>query len=301
MTTTTLITLFTTLMAAAPQNWTVRDHMPLEKFVVQAHRGAGVLAPENTIAAFELGWKLHCVPEADVRTTSDGVIVAFHDNNFARVVVSVTPEMAKKGVKDITFDELQKLDVGEEQHVLKMSEIFAAMTGKPERRMYLDIKQVDFEQLAREVREAKIESQVIVASTKYDEIKRWKTLVPRSQTLLWVGSTSDAGLEKKLEPVRAANYEGVTQVQIHVHLREGIETIGRDQPNLFVETDDYLRARGDEFRQRGLLYQTLPYGKGAESPEVYWKLLDLGFMSFATDHPDVTWDVIKKYYAEASK
>jgi len=299
--TTTLITLFTTLIAAAPHNWTVRDHMPLEKFVVQAHRGAGVLAPENTIAAFELGWKLHCVPEADVRTTSDGAIVAFHDANFARVVVDVTPELAKKGVKDVTFEQLQKLDVGEGQHVLKMSEIFAVMTGKPERRMYLDIKQVNFEQLAKEVREAKIESQVIMASTKYDEIKKWKALVPQSQTLLWVGSTSDAGVEKKLEPVRAANYEGVTQVQIHVHLREGIETIKRDQPNLFVESEDYLRARGDEFRQRGLLYQTLPYGKGAESPEVYWKLLDLGFMSFATDHPDVTWDVIKKYYAEAGK
>jgi len=299
--TTTLMTFLTALIAAAPQNWTVRDHMPLEKFVVQAHRGAGVLAPENTIAAFELGWKLHCVPEADVRTTSDGVIVAFHDANFARVVVGVTPELAKKGVKDITFDELQKLDVGEEQHVLKMSEIFAVMTGKPERRMYLDIKQVDFEQLAREVRAAKIESQVIVASTKYDEIKRWKAMVPQSQTLLWVGSTSDAGLEKKLEPVRAANFQGVTQVQIHVHLRDGLESIKRDQVNVFLESDDYLRARGDEFRQRGLLYQTLPYGKGAESPEVYWKLLDLGFMSFATDHPDVTWDVIKKYYAEASK
>src|SRR4051812_23462640 len=84
----TLMTLLlTTLIAASPAHWTVRDHLLMEKFVVQAHRGAGVLAPENTIAAFELGWKLHCVPEADVRTTSDGVIVAFHDNNFARVVV----------------------------------------------------------------------------------------------------------------------------------------------------------------------------------------------------------------------
>ena len=28
-----------------------------------------------------------------------------------------------------------------------------------------------------------------------------------------------------------------------------------------------------------------------------WKLLDLGVMSFATDHPDVTWDAVKQYYA----
>jgi glycerophosphoryl diester phosphodiesterase len=297
---TTFTVLLTTLIAANATHWTVRDHVPIENFIIQAHRGAGVLAPENTIAAFELGWKLNCVPEADVRTTRDGVIVAFHDNDFARVVVGVTPELAKKGVKDVTFAELQKLDVGEGQRVLRMSEIFAVMKGKPDRRMYLDIKQVDFDQLAKEVRDAGIEKQVTLASSRHAEIKRWKALIPDSQTLLWVGSTSDEGLEKKLAPVRAENYAGVTQVQIHTHLREDA-AIKREQPNLFKESDDYLRARGEEFRKRGLLYQTLPYGKGAESPDVYWKLLDLGFMSFATDHPDVTWDVVKKYYAEGKK
>jgi hypothetical protein len=49
-------------------------------------------------------------------------------------------------------------------------------------------------------------------------------------------------------------------------------------------------------RARGILYQTIPWG-GA-TPEVYWKLLDLGFMSFATDHPDVTWAAVKAYYGE---
>src|SRR5690349_23023042 len=102
----TLVSLFTIIMAAAPTGWTVRGNVPQEKFVVQAHRGAGVMAPENCVAAFELGWKLNCVPEADVRMTSDGVIVAFHDNDFSRVVVNVTPELAKKGVKDVTFAEI---------------------------------------------------------------------------------------------------------------------------------------------------------------------------------------------------
>ena len=290
--------LLLTIMSAAADGWTVRDHVPLERFVIQAHRGAGVLAPENTIAAFELGWKLNCVPEADVRTTKDGVIVAFHDNNFERVVVGVTPELAKKGVKDLTFAELQKLDVGDGQRVLRMSDIFAMMTGKPGRRMYLDIKQVDFEQLANEVKAAGIERQVILATSRHGEIKTWRSLIADGQTLLWVGSTSDEGLEKKLAPVRAANFEGITQIQIHTHLRDDLTSISRDQANLFKESDDYLRARGDEFRGRGILYQTLPYGKGAGSPDVYWKLLDLGFMSFATDHPEVTWEVVKKYYAE---
>jgi len=296
----TIATLLFTTMLMAQSNWTVRDHVPMEQFIIQAHRGAGVLAPENTLAAFELGWKLNCVPEADVRTTKDGVIVAFHDNDFSRVVVNVTPELAKKGIKDLTFAELQKLDVGDGQRVLKMSDIFATMTGKADRKMYLDIKQVDFDQLAREVEAAGVEKRVILATPRHGDIKKWRSLVPDGQTLLWVGSTSDDGLEKKLEPVRAAKFEGVTQIQIHTHVREGAP-ITRAQPDLFVESDDYLRARGDEFRKHGILYQTLPYGKDAASPEVYWKLLDLGFMSFATDHPEVTWDVVKKYYAEGKK
>src|SRR5436190_12040396 len=92
--------------------WNVRDHVPSSEFIVQAHRGAGELAEENTLAAFELGWKLGCVPESDLRTTKDGVIVAFHDENFSRVVKGIDPRMAKKGVKDVTFEQLSRLDVG---------------------------------------------------------------------------------------------------------------------------------------------------------------------------------------------
>src|SRR3954468_7135924 len=82
-----LLLLLSTVSFAQAQNgdakssWNVRDHIPLEKFIIQSHRGAGELAEENTLAAFELGWKLGTYPEADIRTTKDGVIVAFHDND----------------------------------------------------------------------------------------------------------------------------------------------------------------------------------------------------------------------------
>src|SRR5207247_7611378 len=139
--------------------WNVRDHVPSSEFIVQAHRGAGELAEENTLEAFELGWKLGCIAEADLRTTKDSVIVAFHDANFARVVKSIAEAMKSKGVKDVTFDELMKLDVGswkgeqfKGRHVSRMSEVFALMQGKPQRRLYLDIKNVDLKQLAAEVK-----------------------------------------------------------------------------------------------------------------------------------------------------
>src|SRR6476620_8611753 len=86
--------------------WNVRDHVPADKFPIQSHRGAGELAPENTLEAFELGWKLGTVPESDLRTTKDGIIVAFHDANFKRVVKGANLELQKKGVVDVTFAEL---------------------------------------------------------------------------------------------------------------------------------------------------------------------------------------------------
>jgi len=281
----------------ARSNWTVKDHVPLDQFIVQAHRGAGELAPENTIEAFELGWKLNCVPEADVRTTSDGVIVAFHDNNFARVVVGVSEELAKKGVKDVMFEELAKLDVGDGRHVKRIADVFKVMQGKPQRRIYLDIKQVELEQLAKEVKEHSMEKQVIFASSKYPQIQAWKALIPNSQTLLWMGGT-DESLEKKFQPLRDSQFKDISQLQIHVHLHDGQTTIQRNAVNPFKESDAFLIARGEECRKHNVLYQTLPYGGDTTAAEIYLKLLDLGFMSFATDHPDITWDAVKKFYNE---
>ncbi len=45
---------------AADPVWNVRDHIPLDRIAVQAHRGAGDLAPEGSLEAFELAWKLGC-------------------------------------------------------------------------------------------------------------------------------------------------------------------------------------------------------------------------------------------------
>src|SRR6188508_2882238 len=108
-----IMAISTTASAQAKKSdWTIKGHVPPEQFIIQSHRGAGELAEENTPEAFELGWKLGTIPESDVRTTKDGVIVAFHDANFGRVVKDASEELKKKGVKDLTYGELQKLDVG---------------------------------------------------------------------------------------------------------------------------------------------------------------------------------------------
>src|SRR3990170_4827123 len=76
---------------ASGGDWNVTDHVPLEKVIVQGHRGVGNLAEENTVEAFELAWRMGLYPESDLRMTRDGVIVPFHDNDFSRVVKNASP------------------------------------------------------------------------------------------------------------------------------------------------------------------------------------------------------------------
>jgi glycerophosphoryl diester phosphodiesterase len=291
-------TVVSLLSSAAEKNepWTICGHIRPEKFVIQSHRGAGQLAPENTIEAFELGWKLGTVPESDLRTTQDGVIVAFHDANFKRVVKGASPELQRQGVVDVTFAELSKLDVGAwkgesfaGRRVSKISEVFDLMRGQPERRLYLDIKNVDLKQLAALVRERKVGGQVILASTIYDVIREWKRLVPEGQTLHWMGGT-EAELQTRLAGLRAADFKDITQLQVHVRLNTNSASA---EP--FTLPRSFLRAVGEELRRHDILYQALPWD--VAEPRVYWQLLDLGLMSFATDHPDVTLKAVRDYCA----
>ncbi|MDP3836135.1 MAG: glycerophosphodiester phosphodiesterase [Hydrogenophaga sp.] len=50
-----------------------------------AHRGAGKLAPENTLAAFRLGASHgYCMYECDAKLSADGVVFLLHDDTLER-------------------------------------------------------------------------------------------------------------------------------------------------------------------------------------------------------------------------
>jgi glycerophosphoryl diester phosphodiesterase len=281
-------------------DWNVTQHVLRKNFVIQSHRGAGFLAEENTMEAFELGWKLGTVPEADLRTTKDGVIVAFHDENFARVVKGADAALQKKGVKDLTLEELLKLDVGswkgeqfKGRKVIKMSEVLDALRGKPERNLYMDFKNVDLKQLAQEVKSRGVDKQVILASTKYEIHREWKELVPNSQTLLWMGG-EEKKLQERIEELKKYNFEGITQLQIHVRRNKDTKN-----PNPFTPSNAFLISVGQELRKHKITFQSLPYDM--PEPEVYFALMDLGVASFATDYPDITTKAVTDYYTKKGK
>lgn len=268
-------------------------------FHIQAHRGAGIARPENTLESFMWSWQRQVTPEADLRTTKDGVIVCFHDKNFKRVVSNIEPDRAKLGIKDLPIAEIEKLEVGSfrgeqfaGQHIPRLSRVFAEMTGHPQRLIYLDIKQVDLDALVRMIRKYKVASQVILATKHHKLIREWKQRVPESLTLLWNGG-SEKELTKRLEAVRKADFEGITHLQIHVKVGD----LDSDEP--FMPSIAFLEKTRDELKARGIVFQVLPWK--CSDPRAYARLLDLGVESFATDYPELTLKAVQAHRAKCRK
>ena len=72
-----------------------------------AHRGGSLLAPENTLAAFDRAAGLGAdAIETDVRRTRDGAVVAFHDADTKRLLG------AGGTVEERSLAELRRLDAG---------------------------------------------------------------------------------------------------------------------------------------------------------------------------------------------
>lgn len=251
------------------------------------------MVPENTLESFELAWKIGTIPEADVRATSDGVIVAFHDNNLERLAPAVDPAIRSKSVNDLPWNIVSKLDVGSykgEQykgiHIPRICDVLDKMKGHKDRMLYLDVKEVPLEKLADLTRERGVDKQLILASSKYEEILLWKKLLPDSQTLSWNGG-DEATLRKRMAKYRAANFDSITQLQIHVQVND----LKSSEP--FMPSSEFLREVKKEIHPKGILFQVLVIG--SDNPEAYNKLMDLGVESFATDDPLVTLKVMREH------
>jgi glycerophosphoryl diester phosphodiesterase len=79
------------------------SHKPL----IIGHRGAGVLAPENTMAAVNVAFEMNLdAVELDIRASADQILVLCHDETLPRTTKG-TGEISKWSVED-----LKKLDAG---------------------------------------------------------------------------------------------------------------------------------------------------------------------------------------------
>jgi glycerophosphoryl diester phosphodiesterase len=264
-----------------------------DAFHIQAHRGGGIALPENTLETFRWSWKRQVTPEADLRTTKDGVIVCFHDADFKRVVRN--PEDLKNvgGIEDLNAEEIRHLDVGffrgrkfASQRVPALASVFLEMQGHPDRLLYIDVKAVDLDALAQLVMKYGVERQVIFTTSDHELIRDWRKLIPDSKTLLWNGD-SENELVTKIDSRRAANFDGITHLQIHVRVGD----LAGDDP--FTPQSEFIKSLGTELEGRGIVFQVLPWECSDE--RAYERLLALGVDSFATDYPEQTLRAVRRF------
>ena len=99
------------LLAVLPASPPTMSHDPgptaRRDVAIVAHRGASADAPENTLAAFRLGFEqgAHAV-EGDFRMTRDGTVVAMHDETLTRTTGD------HRSLSEVADEELAALSVG---------------------------------------------------------------------------------------------------------------------------------------------------------------------------------------------
>lgn len=99
----------------SPPGNVVRGDLPARPLLI-AHRGASMLAPENTLAAADLANSLGVYGlETDVQVSQDGVLFLMHDDTLDRTtdVADLFPGRQDDPASDFTWDELSQLNAGE--------------------------------------------------------------------------------------------------------------------------------------------------------------------------------------------
>src|SRR5262249_20669654 len=117
-------------------------------------------------------------------------------------------------------------------------------------------------------------------------IRDWKKRVPDSLTLIWNRGT-EKQLTKKMADLRKTGFDGITHLQVHVHVGD----MNSSEP--FTPSGPFLQKLGPELKSRGIVFQVLPWECSDE--RAFDRLLELGAASFATDYPVVALRAVKHY------
>jgi glycerophosphoryl diester phosphodiesterase len=102
------------LPAIKPPNWAYQGTLPARPALI-AHRGASMLAPENTLAAAELAAENDAFGfETDIQISLDGIPFLMHDETLMRTtnILEVYPTRASDHASSFSMDELSLLNAG---------------------------------------------------------------------------------------------------------------------------------------------------------------------------------------------
>lgn len=145
-------------------------------FLKIGHRGCMALEPENTMRGFERAIKMGVdYVEFDVHLSSDNHLVVIHDKEIDRTT------NGKGLVKDLTKDELKKLDAGKKESIPTLKEVLERFKGRT--RFVIELK-ADHTTMpvVTLLQQLGIVHDVIIISFFHRLVKEAKTLCPEIQT-----------------------------------------------------------------------------------------------------------------------
>jgi glycerophosphoryl diester phosphodiesterase len=238
---------------------------PIEPLAI-AHRGGAALAPENTLIAFaratSLGFRYL---ETDVRVTSDGEVVCFHDATLDRVTDG------RGRVQRHNLAQLRALRVYGSAQIPTLAEVLRAF---PDSNFTIDLKdEAAIEPLARVLRNEPWPTRLCIAGSWDGWLSRLARLVPGVHTALGWRSLSNLVWRSHMgQPFR----QGLAAAPFaHVPIRLGSVPI--IVPSLVTNAHD-LGVR--------VVVWTV------DSPTLMHRLFDAGVDGIITDRPDVLREVL---------
>ena len=229
---------------------------PGHNFIVCSHRGDHLIAPENSIEAYERAIADGAdYGEIDLRMTKDGVMVLMHDDTVDRT----TDGHGK--VKDLTLSEIRSMHFKKatrpDQKVPTFEELLDTTKGKLN--IYMDIKAVHAKDVLPILKRYRVEKNVIAYVYSPAQKDEWRNDAP--------GIPVIADLFMMKSP-------------------EQIEKDWRAHP--FAITDGGHNGYTPEFVQKwhALGVAVVPDIQGSDEGPDKWKpSIDMGVDGLQTDHP----------------
>lgn len=190
---------------------------------VIAHRGLSEQYPENTLLAFQKAVELGVdFIELDVRETIDGEIAVIHDETVDRTTDG------KGYVKDLTYEEIRKLDAGkwkgrfEGVKVPALDEVLQVIAGRT--KLLIEIKEACPEKIVKLLQKYNMESHVVIGSFNIEYIINTRKISPAVSTAFISGKLPENPdvLVKNGIPIVDVEYHQLRGGRIKEFLSRGI-------------------------------------------------------------------------------
>jgi len=269
------------ILAVAPPAATETSAPPTGIYF-QAHRGGMDEVPENTLTAVRHAWGIPgAVPEIDLRTTEDGVIVVIHDATPARTT-DAPEEERERPISELRLEELLQWDAGSwfdpayaGERVPTLEEVFKEMQARPGARIYLDLKDVDLDALQALIEAHALLERILFVHGSQEMCVKLQERFPGTTTMTWISGGPEQ-IRPRFEELEASGFAGISQLQFHLRAEE------TDTGIAYALDEAFLRDAVARTRTHGVELQLRPFLFDADSLR---PLLALGVRWYVADAP----------------